>query len=270
MYSMGSGKIKSTDKDRLKKTFRSGETFDDKADEFFIDANNNSVHRIDGLEIDQYIEFIKKKYLIVKSWTLAFYRKLLQFYKDKIWPLAKLGFNKVGYLRGAIIGSTLLLITLIVVITSGSKGPHEVKGVVTEPSQANSNQSKVQPKTPNFPVLTPDTVDKEKALSFDSSRGVAAYQDFIRGVTVTVSQQPLTDLQAKDPAGELEKLAVQLQASTSFDTRLGRVYITTPTADQDPSQTAVFIANKLLIFIRTTGVSISPEGWTEYINSINV
>lgn len=184
--------------------------------------------------------------------------------REKIKPLeSKFGAKNV--LFGGITGITVLVLGggfFIPKLFSGESG--QVQSAVDVAEDLNiGNQIE-----PTFDVAVTDTVNKDQGIYFDPEVGVASYRDIVRGFTVTVSQQPLTDVQRADPAGELEKLAVQLLAGVSFETDLGTVYLTTPAPEGDPSQVAMFMTNDLLIFIRTAGVSISTEGWVEYINRI--
>jgi hypothetical protein len=126
------------------------------------------------------------------------------------------------------------------------------------------------PSEPDFELALTDTINADEGISFDANRGVASFRDTIRGVKVTVSQQKLTEGQKIDRAAQTELVAVQLLASTSLESDIGTVYLTDPTGQADPSQTAIFSTDELLIFVRTQGVVLAPQAWLEYANSIDV
>ena len=123
---------------------------------------------------------------------------------------------------------------------------------------------------PTFDIVLPDerSDQVEDRIFFDSDLGVASFRDAIRGSEVTISQQPLTDEQKADREGQLEIIALQLLAETSFDSKFGTVYVSNTSPDGTPSQVTMFTTDELLIFIRTSGNALSVDAWAEYIQRI--
>jgi len=246
-----------------------------------IDINDDSKWN-NFLEFtSEYVSWInqkKNKYLPVAKKKLSEFA-IKSYQKQPIHRLAIEKWSKTGYRRlkglnsqfgskkvlfGGLTSIALLVLGGGFIIFRDSPQPQgTVKAVVDE-------KPNVVREEPDFPIVTSDTADLEQGLYFDSSKGVATFRDKIKSVPVTVSQQPLNDQQKLNPAGELEKVAVQLSAGISIKTKLGTVYITTPDPEVSKDQAALFMTNDLLIFVKTAGVSISTEGWVEYINSIKL
>lgn len=123
--------------------------------------------------------------------------------------------------------------------------------------------------TEDFEPVVPEDKKEEiaKTLYIEPQKGIAGYHDTLSGFPITISQQPLSDEQKRDPEESLSKISVAVYASGSLETKKGRAYIVQPSED-DPTQKVLFITKDLLILIRTSGTDISDEAWIEYINSI--
>jgi hypothetical protein len=169
-------------------------------------------------------------------------------------------YRKVGKKGSIALGSTASLIVLVLLgqFIFGNDSPN-VKGI---------NTTNGQPAKPTFEPVVTETIREDQGLVFDPEKGIATFKDVISGYNVTVSQQPWNEEQAKDPEKSLSEVSVALLAAGSFETKKGRAYFTKPGPEEDPSQTVMFTTKGLLIFVRTPGVTISNEAWTEYINNI--
>ncbi len=187
---------------------------------------------------------------IAWSWAQKQYKTLRARYSTRQLALA----------GGASIAVLVLLGGLVSVFT-GSDGTSEqtvaegtVQGASSEP-------------TIDFDPVLPSTVE-EDAVFIDARQGVASFRDQIGLSTVTVSQQPLTEEQKADRAGQLELISVQLLSDVSFATQFGTTYLTNTAPDGTASQVVMFTTDDLLVFIRTPGTTIAVDDWVEYINTI--
>ncbi len=170
-----------------------------------------------------------------------------------------------------LITSTVVLVLVggFIFVRSDPQDADDGQGVAVEGSSFGEVQGVETPVDPTFNVLTPADNSSQTPVFFDSAQEVASFQDKYEEHTFTLSQQPLTDNQIADPESELENIALTLFADVSFETRYGETYVSNTAPDGTSSQVVLFMTDELLVFIRTSGTSLSIVEWTNYINEIN-
>lgn len=126
-------------------------------------------------------------------------------------------------------------------------------------------QGKTVAAKPDFNTLKPTTSDNQATeTKYDATKKVASYNDVLKDVPITVSQQPLPAKFVKDPTGEIANLAKEINAndkiSTSDATAYAGISIKGP-------QTVVFTKNDLLVFI-LADKKIDQLAWADYIEKM--
>lgn len=101
-------------------------------------------------------------------------------------------------------------------------------------------------------------------VSPPSAAPVYAYTDAIRGVAISVSQQPLPEVFKKDTDAHLSELAKSYNATDKMNADGTTVYI--GTSAKGP-QSALFVKNNLLILIKSQS-KIDDKQWITYIDSL--
>lgn len=101
-------------------------------------------------------------------------------------------------------------------------------------------------------------------VSPPESDPVYAYTDTIKGVSVSVSQQPLPDSFKDDADTQVTDLAKKFNATAQIDSDGVIVYI--GTSAKGP-QSVIFTKNDLLILIKSQQ-KISDTDWANYIASL--
>jgi hypothetical protein len=94
---------------------------------------------------------------------------------------------------------------------------------------------------------------------------VFAYVDYINGVQINVSQQPLPVDFKTDLAGQLGKLAEQFSANEKIMAGATVVYVGT---SLEGSQSAILAKNNLLILIKSA-TKLTTEQWAQYVESLH-
>jgi hypothetical protein len=139
----------------------------------------------------------------------------------------------------------------------------EVKSATDENGQAIN----APPATKEFESIESDVLVEGEEPKYIPEVGIEVSRNVVSGYVVTVSQQPLTEEQRKDPEEFLSTISVAELAGGSIETNKGRAYIVAPT-DDFPSQRVMFIVKDSLVLVQTPGVSIEDEAWADFINSI--
>lgn len=101
-------------------------------------------------------------------------------------------------------------------------------------------------------------------VSPPSAAPVYAYTDAIRGVAISVSQQPLPEAFKKDTDAHLSELAKSYNATDKMNADGTTVYI--GISAKGP-QSALFVKNSLLILIKSQS-KIDDKQWITYIDSL--
>jgi len=238
----------------------------------------------------QYVEWLKQKRLKYQPIVIAKLRgaiktvvdspKVTQFtcvVKSKTVNsfgslVRRLGRNNV--VNGAITSTVVLVIlgVFIASLSSSDSVNDNVAQGVDGSDSIQSSEGSVQGASarvePSFDVVTPDDEPIQASVVFDPSVGVASFKDKIQDRGITVSQQPLTDEQKADKVNQLELISVSLSAEVSFETKFGTTYLTNVAPDGTKSQVVLFMTEELLVIMRSDGVTINPDAWVEYINTI--
>jgi hypothetical protein len=133
------------------------------------------------------------------------------------------------------------------------------------PSSNPKDDGQVTQASPDFAALTPTNEDVAWArLAPPNSSSFYAYSDKLEGVAIRVSEQPLPDSFATDPAGELSQLARNYNANRTITVGATTTYIGT---SQKGQQSLLFIKNDLLVLI-TADSTLNDKQWTDYITSL--
>lgn len=170
------------------------------------------------------------------------------------------GYNPIykKYYFGA---AALLMLPVCLIVLASVFGGNGGKGETKKPEV----QGKTVATKPDFSTLKPTTRDNQATeTKYDSTKKVASYNDVLKDVPITVSQQPLPAKFAKDPTSEVANLAKEINAndkiSTSDATAYAGVSIKGP-------QTVVFTKNDLLVFI-IADKKIDQLAWADYIEKM--
>lgn len=118
-------------------------------------------------------------------------------------------------------------------------------------------------KKPAFTVLFPNSQAKEK-MSYDTEKKVASYTGKVKGVDVTVSQQPVPANFKADPNGEVAKLAQSINATTKLDAPGLQAFL--GQSIKGP-QTVVFTKDGTLVFIKSSE-QIPVADWNNFLESL--
>jgi hypothetical protein len=101
-------------------------------------------------------------------------------------------------------------------------------------------------------------------VSPETSEPVYAYDDILKDVVISVSQQPLPDSFKKDPDASVAEFAKQNSYSQKL--KAGDVTAYVGTNAKGP-QSVVFTKDNLLIFIKSQD-KISDKAWIRYISAL--
>jgi hypothetical protein len=123
--------------------------------------------------------------------------------------------------------------------------------------------------TPKYQTILPKDDSIEGLGGWDrvsppSAAPVYAYTDAIRGVAISVSQQPLPESFKNDTDAHLSELAKSYNATDKMNADGTTVYI--GTSSKGP-QSALFVKNALLVLIKSQS-KIDDKQWITYIDSL--
>lgn len=157
--------------------------------------------------------------------------------------------------------ASLLLLPFCLITVASFINNNDAKPTTKKPEV----QGRTVAAKPDFNTLKPTTTDnKATEARYDTTKKVASYNDVLKDVPITVSQQPLPEKFIKDPTGEVASLAKEINAndkiSTSDATAYAGVSIKGP-------QTVVFTKNDLLVFI-IADKKIDQLAWADYIEKL--
>ena len=122
---------------------------------------------------------------------------------------------------------------------------------------------------PDHQTITPkgtsiNTYGGWHRVSPDTSEPVYAYDDILKEVVISVSQQPLPDSFKKDPDASVAEFAKQNSYSQKIKAGDVTAYIGT---NAKGPQSVVFTKDNLLIFIKSQD-KISDKAWIRYISAL--
>lgn len=125
------------------------------------------------------------------------------------------------------------------------------------------------PTQPTHKTVTPDGVSVNTyggwhRVSPETAEPVYAYDDILKGVVISVSQQPLPPNFKKDPAASVAEFAKQNSYTTKL--KVGTVTAYLGTNAKGP-QSVIFAKDDLLILIKSQD-KISNKAWVRYIKSL--
>lgn len=190
----------------------------------------------------------------IKKWLVETKAKVLPYLKDR--RVQQIG---IGVIALLITGSILLNII-------GSR-----KDKTDTAANKGSSQSVAQSEQPvshdvPFDMLLPDKDLPKEAVSYNSDKNFAKFDDKIGSSTISVTEQPLPNNFKSNPANSLEGLAKQMNAAESIETTTaGTIYI--QQASQGGAQTAIFVRGSILGFIRTQN-EVGASKIAMYIDSL--
>lgn len=124
-----------------------------------------------------------------------------------------------------------------------------------------------QSATPDYKPVLPDGSEKSTSSNqvlYDPEKKVTSYKDTIKGINITVSQQPMPDSFSDDPDGEVKKLAENFSATKEIKASGLTGYL--GTSAKGP-QSMVLKKRNLLIFIFSEK-TIPDQDWGIYISSL--
>ena len=116
--------------------------------------------------------------------------------------------------------------------------------------------------TPAYAPLKPEK--QVSGAQYDNKRKLYKYNDTYKGLTITVSQQPLPENLRDDPL-KVKQLAESLGTVESYETTNGIAYIAT--GQESNTQRVVVVHRQLLIFLQTNG-TLSPVDWVSYVQNL--
>ena len=162
---------------------------------------------------------------------------------------------------------TILLISSIVLILLATG---TVFIVVHNNNKTTSLESSLTKKdTPTYQTLLPngvsiDTLNGWTRISPAENDPVYAYTDTIKGVSISVSEQPTPASFQANLDTSVSELAKQYNATTELDAGTTKVHI--GTSAKGP-QSVIFVKNSLLVLIKSQQ-KIENNDWKKYIESL--
>lgn len=152
-------------------------------------------------------------------------------------------------------GSVALIIAVIIVGT-----PTLIRHQTTEQKKKAAATAEA---TPVYSPLKPE--QQVSGAQYDGKRKLYKYDDTYKGLTITVSQQPLPENLRDDPA-KIKQLAEGLGTVESFETTNGTMYIAS--GEESNTQRVVVAHRQLLIFLQSNG-TLSPVDWVAYVQNLD-
>lgn len=117
--------------------------------------------------------------------------------------------------------------------------------------------------TPAYAPLKPD--GQVSGAQYDSKRQLYKYNDTYKGLTITVSQQPLPE-KLRDNPSKVKELAESLGTVESYETTNGTIYIAS--GQESNTQRVVVAHRQLLIFLQSNG-TLSSVDWVTYVQNLD-
>lgn len=155
-----------------------------------------------------------------------------------------------------------------VVLLSFIFGTPKILQYFSSRSQTKTNKALSSAKAPSYAPLTPETVIKEGQVSgaqYDSKRQLYKYDDEYKGVSLTVSQQPLPNQLRENPAKIADIAKASINATEKIHSTNGDVYIVTD--EKTGTQRLVLVHRQLLVFIQSYD-HLENVDWLVYVQSL--
>ncbi len=187
----------------------------------------------------------------------------------RIWPI----FTRVWPKRfrpvyGLALGGILLVGLLGVRMFSGPGQPAQ-SSEQTSTNQTNAVAGATTDEKPTFSLLFPSPKlagdYQVSKISPEGNDAAFTYLDELEGAQLRVSQQQLPAAFTDNPAGKLEEVAKNFQATNVIQIDDTKVYH--GFSEKTGVQSLVFIKNNLLIFIGSSS-KLSDDTWAGYILSL--
>lgn len=152
-------------------------------------------------------------------------------------------------------GSVALVVALVIIGT-----PTLIRHQTTEQKKKAAATAEA---TPVYSPLKPE--QQVSGAQYDGKRKLYKYDDTYKGLTITVSQQPLPENLRDNPA-KVKQLAEGLGTVESFETTNGTMYIAS--GEESNTQRVVVAHRQLLIFLQSNG-TLSPVDWVAYVQNLD-
>lgn len=130
-------------------------------------------------------------------------------------------------------------------------------------AEQKKNTAAIASSKPAYAPLQPE--GQASGARYDSKRQLYTYNDTYKGLTISVSQQPLPEKLRGDVL-KVKQLAETLGTVESFETTNGTAYIATD--ENSGTQRVVVTHRQLLIFLQSNG-TLSPVDWVSYVQNLD-
>ena len=122
-------------------------------------------------------------------------------------------------------------------------------------------------KTPSYAPLTPETVTNGQVsgAQYDNKKQLYKYNDEYKGVSLTISQQPIPDQLRDNPAKIADIAKTSISATEKILTTNGDAYIVTD--EKTNTQRLVLVHRQLLVFIQSYD-RLDNVDWLVYIQNL--
>ncbi len=152
---------------------------------------------------------------------------------------------------------------VLLVMASGAGGFRVWRGRAT-PAAQGGPATAIEQAQAEFNPLTP-LASAKPDFKYDPDKKVLGYVTDFEGTSMTISQQELPE-DIKSGKTNVLTIAQSIKAVKSIDTQNGTTYLATD--EKTKAQTAVFSANDVLVFVRSSK-TLDDEDWRRYINQLN-
>ncbi len=173
--------------------------------------------------------------------------------------------------KNTVIGVAIVTLTCIITVFSvGYFFPKQKTIVINGKTQPAFTTTKLTTGNPSYKTIIPSnktigSLGGWKRISPESADPVYAYSDKINNITIAVSEQPLPDNFKENTAAQIEKMALNFNATDKVTVGNTVVYIGT---SGDGPQSVIFTKKDLLVLIKSSS-KISDADWANYINGLN-
>lgn len=163
----------------------------------------------------------------------------------------------VSWSRVARWGGLVVTIIVALVIT-----PY----IVRHKSEQAQKNTAINSVTPAYAPLTPTGDDGSvSGAQYDSKRKLYKYNDTYKGVSLTISQQPLPDTLRQDKTKLKDIAKASIGATEKFETVHGDVYITT---DETTGMQRMIVSHRQLLIFIQSAKTLSTADWVIYVQAL--
>ena len=134
-------------------------------------------------------------------------------------------------------------------------------------SSNNQTSEQTLSNAPVYSPLTPETVTNGQVsgAQYDNKKQLYKYNDEYKGVSLTISQQPIPDQLRDDPAKIADIAKTSINATEIIRTTNGDAYIVTD--EKTNTQRVVLVHRQLLVFIQSYD-RLENVDWLVYIQNL--